>query len=158
MGVVAAFLVIRGARASSLSVLGLQINDTKLIQFALVPAAAFFAIRYAKAQILTQSLVQFLGRQLKKLPGVSPMICPPDWDIIRDIAHRVGRGERLLSGGLELAMYTLVVAGAIINLLDSTDRNRTWALLATGATALLLATTLPVMREWKTAVVVRDVA
>jgi hypothetical protein len=157
IGVVAAFLVIRGAGASSLSILGLQINDTKLIQFALVPAAAFFAIRYAKAQILTQSLAQCLRRQLEKLPGVSRMICPPDWDVIRDIAHRLGRGDRFLSGGLELAMYALIVAGAVINLLDSTDRNRTWALLATGATALLLATTLPVMREWKTAVVVRDV-
>ena len=60
IGVVAAFLVIRGARASSLSILGLQINDTRLIQFALVPAAAFFAIRYAKAQVLTQSLAQVL--------------------------------------------------------------------------------------------------
>jgi hypothetical protein len=141
-----------------LSILGLQIHDTKLIQFALVPASAFFAVRYSKAQVLTESFAQFLRSQLaEKLPGVSPMICPPDWDIIRDISHRVGRVGRLLSGGLELTMYTLVVAGAVINLLDSTDRNRTWALLATGATALLLATTLPVMREWRASVIVRDV-
>jgi hypothetical protein len=163
IGLVAAFLVIRGAGASSLSILGLQIHDTKLIQFALVPAAAFFAIRWAKAQDLAESFAQLLRRQLEKLPDVSPMIGPPDWDIIRDIAHRahhahrVDRVRRLLSGGLELTMYMLVVAGAVINLLDSTDRNRTWALLATGATALLLATTLPVMREWKASVIVRDV-
>jgi hypothetical protein len=157
IGAVAAFLVIRGSGASSLSILGLHINDTRLIQFALVPAAAFFAIRYSKAQILTQSLAQCLRKQLEKLPGVSHMICPPDWDIIRDVAHRIGRGDRLLSGGLELAMYTLIVMGAVINLLDSTVGNRIWAVLATGATALLLVTTLPVMREWKTSVIIRDV-
>lgn len=103
IGLVAAFLVIRGAGASSLSILGLQIHDTKLIQFALVLAAAFFVIRYAKAQVLTESFAQFLRRQLEKLPDVSPMIGPPDWDIIRDITHRGHRGHRvrrLLSGGL----------------------------------------------------------
>jgi hypothetical protein len=63
IGLVAAFLVIRGSGTSSLSILGLQVNDTKLIQFALVPAAAFFAIRYAKAQVLTASLAQFLPRR-----------------------------------------------------------------------------------------------
>jgi hypothetical protein len=157
IGLVAAYLVIRGAGASSLSILGLQVHDTKLIQFALVPAAAFFAIRYTKAQVLTASLAQFLGSHLaEKLPGVSPMTCPPDWDIIRDITHRVRPTRRLLPAGVEVAMYILVAAGAVVNLLDSTDRNRTWALLATAATALLLMTTLPVMREWKTSVIGRD--
>jgi hypothetical protein len=157
IGLVAAYLVIRGAGASSLSILGLQVHDTKLIQFALVPAAAFFAIRYTKAQVLTASLAQFLGSHLAgKLPGVSPMTCPPDWDIIRDITHRVRPTRRLLPAGVEVAMYILVAAGAVVNLLDSTDRNRTWALLATAATALLLMTTLPVMREWKTSVIGRD--
>jgi hypothetical protein len=84
------------------------------------------------------------------------MTCPPDWDIIRDITHRVRPTRRLLPAGVEVAMYILVAAGAVVNLLDSTDRNRTWALLATAATALLLMTTLPVMREWKTSVIGRD--
>ena len=61
VGLVAAFLAIRGSATSSLSILGLQINDIQLIQFALVPAAAFFAIRYAKAQVHTASLAEFLG-------------------------------------------------------------------------------------------------
>src|SRR4030095_14174578 len=100
IGLVAAYLVIRGAGASSLSILGLQVHDTKLIQFALVPAAAFFAIRDTKAQVLTASLAQFLGSHLaEKLPGVSPMTCPPDWDIIRDITHRVRPTRRLLPAG-----------------------------------------------------------
>jgi hypothetical protein len=141
-----------------MSILGLQINDTKLIQFALVPVAAFFAIRYAKAQVLTASLAQFLGSHLAdRLPSVSRMVCPPDWDMVRDITHRVGRAGRLLPVGLELAMYALVVAGTVANLLDSTGRNRSWALLATAATVLLFATTLPAMREWKTSVIGRDV-
>jgi len=146
---VAAFLAIRESATSSLSILGLQISDTTLIQFALVPAAAFFAIRYAKAQVLTASLAQFLASHLDKMPGASLMICPPDWDIVRDITHRFGWVRRLLPGGLELVMYALVVAGTVVNLLDSTDINRIWALLATAATALLFATTLPVMSAGK---------
>ena len=153
---VAAFLAIRESATSSLSILGLQISDTTLIQFALVPAAAFFAIRYAKAQVLTASLAQFLASHLDKMPGASLMICPPDWDIVRDITHRFGWVRRLLPGGLELVMYALVVAGTVVNLLDSTDINRIWALLATAATALLFATTLPVMSVWKTALIGRD--
>jgi len=153
---VAAFLAIRESATSSLSILGLQISDTTLIQFALVPAAAFFAIRYAKAQVLTASLAQFLASHLDKMPGASLMICPPDWDIVRDITHRFGWVRRLLPGGLELVMYALVVAGTVVNLLDSTDINRIWALLATAATALLFATTLPVMSAWKTALIGRD--
>ena len=97
---VAAFLAIRESATSSLSILGLQISDTTLIQFALVPAAAFFAIRYAKAQVLTASLAQFLASHLDKMPGASLMICPPDWDIVRDITHRFGWVRRLLPGGL----------------------------------------------------------
>src|SRR5215204_1863943 len=158
VGLVAAFLAIRGSATSSLSILGLQIHDTKLIQFTLVPAAAFFAIRYAKAQVLTVSLAQFLTSYLAKhLPGVPPMIRPPDWDIVRDISHRVGWVGRLLPGGLELVMYALVVAGTVVNLFDSTDTNRSWALLATAATALLFATTLPAMSAWKTSVIGRDI-
>lgn len=84
------------------------------------------------------------------------MICPPDWDIFRDITHRVSHARRLLPAGIEVAMYFVVAAGAVVNLLDSTDRNRTWAWLATAATALLLVTTLPVMREWRTSVIGRD--
>jgi hypothetical protein len=66
VGIVGAFLAIRGSATPSLSILGLEINDTKLIQFALVPAAAFFAIRYAKAQVLTVSLGNFLTSHLAK--------------------------------------------------------------------------------------------
>jgi hypothetical protein len=158
VGLVAAFLAIRGSATSSLSILGLQINDIQLIQFALVPAAAFFAIRYAKAQVLTASLSEFLGSHFaKQLQGVSPMICPPDWDIIRDMAHRFDWVHRLLPGGLELVMYALVVAGTVVNLFDSTDTNRSWALLATAATALLFATTLPAMSVWKASVIGRDI-
>ena len=153
---VAAFLAIRESATSSLSILGLQISDTTLIQFALVPAAAFFAIRYAKAQVLTASLAQFLAFHLDKMPGASLMICHPDLDIVRDIAHRFGWVRRFLPGGLELVMYALVVAGTVVNLLDSTDMNRIWALLATAATALLFATTIPVMSAWKTALIGRD--
>jgi hypothetical protein len=156
VGIVAAFLAIRGSATPSLSILGLEINDTKLIQFALVPAAAFFAIRYAKAQVLTVSLGSFLTSHLAKLPGVPTMVSPPDWDILRDITHRFGWVRRLLPGGLELVMYALVVAGTVVNLLDSTDTNRSWTLLATAATALLFATTLPTMSVWKTAIIGRD--
>lgn len=156
VGLVAAFLAIRGSATSSLSILGLHIDDTKLIQFALVPAAAFFAIRYAKAQVLTASLAQVLTSHLATLPVAPPMTCPPDWDIIRDISHRFGWVRRLLPGGLELVMYALVAVGTVVNLLDSTSTNRSWALLAAAATALLFATTLPAMSAWKTAVIGRD--
>jgi hypothetical protein len=157
IGLVAAFLVIRSSGASSLSILGLHINDTKLIQFALVPIAAFFAIRYARAQVLTASFSQFLRSHFTdSLPGVSPMICPPDWDMVRDMTRRVGRVGRLLPGGLELVMYALVVIGIVVNLNDATDLNRGWALLATSSTILLFVATLPAMREWKTAVIGRD--
>jgi hypothetical protein len=158
VGLVAAFLAIRGSATSSLSILGLQINDIQLIQFALVPAAAFFAIRYAKAQVLTASLSEFLASHFaKQLQGVSPMTCPPDWDIIRDMTHRFGWVRRLLPGGLELVMYALVVAGTVVNLFDSTDMNRSWALLATAATVLLFAATLPAMSTWKTSVIGRNI-
>ena len=158
VGLVAAFLAIRGSATSSLSILGLQINDIQLIQFALVPAAAFFAIRYAKAQVLTASLAQVLTSHLAKhMPNISPLTRPPDWDIIRDITHRFGWVGRLLPGGLELVMYAFVVAGTVVNLLDSTGTNRSWALLATAATALLFATTLPAMSAWKTSVIGRDI-
>ena len=157
IGLVVAFLVIRASGASSLSILGLHITDTKLIQFALVPIAAFFAIRYAKAQVLTASLSQFLGAHLANhLPSVSPMTCPPNWDILRDMTRRVGRVGALLPGGLELVMYAVIVAGIIVNLNDATDSNRSWALLAILGTIMLFAATLPAMREWKTAVMGRD--
>jgi len=157
IGLVAAFLVIRGSGASSFSILGLHVDDTKLIQFALVPIAAFFAIRYARAQVLTASLSQFLRSHLANhLPSVSPMTCPPDWDMLRDMTRRVGRIGRLLPGGLELGMYALVIAGIFVNLNDATDLNKSWALVATSSTILLFAATLPAMREWKTAVMGRD--
>jgi hypothetical protein len=157
IGLVAAFLVIRGSGASSFSILGLHVNDTKLIQFALVPIAAFFAIRYARAQVLTASLSQFLRSHLANhLPSVSPMTCPPDWDMVRDMTRRVGRVGRLLPGGLELVMYAFVVAGIVVNLNDATDLNKSWALVATSSTILLFMATLPAMREWKTAVMGRD--
>jgi hypothetical protein len=157
IGLVAAFLVIRGSGASSFSILGLHVDDTKLIQFALVPIAAFFAIRYARAQVLTASLSQFLRSHLANhLPGVSPMTCPPDWDMLRDMTRRVGRIGRLLPGGLELGMYALVAVGIFVNLDDATDLNKSWALVATSSTILLFLATLPAMREWKTAVMGRD--
>jgi|Tabmets5t2r1_1033131.scaffolds.fasta_scaffold28361_2 hypothetical protein len=157
IGLVAAFLVIRGSGASSFSILGLHVNDTRLIQFALVPVAAFFAIRYARAQVLTASLSQFLRSHIAThLPSVSPMTCPPDWDMLRDMTRRVGRIGRLLPGGLELGMYVLVVVGIVVNLNDATDLNKSWALVATSSTILLFAATLPAMREWKTAVMGRD--
>jgi hypothetical protein len=157
IGLVAGFLVIRGSGASSFSILGLHINDTKLIQFALVPIAAFFAIRYARAQVLTASLSQFLRSHLADhLPSVSPMTCPPDWDMVRDMTRRVGRAGRFLPGGLELVMYAFVVVGIVVNLNDATDLNKSWALVATSSTILLFIATLPAMREWKTAVMGRD--
>jgi hypothetical protein len=156
VGLLVAFLLIRESATSSLTFLGLEINDTKLIQFALVPAAAFFAIRYSKAQVLSGEFARFLRRHLENhLPGVPSLTCPPDWDLVRDITHRAPPLGRLLPVGLEVSMYAVVAAGAIVNLLDATDDNRIWAWLTTAATVVLLATTLPVMREWRMSVIGR---
>jgi hypothetical protein len=156
VGLLAAFLLIRESATSSLTFLGLEINDTKLIQFALVPAAAFFAIRYSKAQVLSGELAQFLRCHFEKnLPDVPPLARPPDWDIARDITHRVPPLGRLVPVGMEVAMYAVVIVGAIVNLLDATETNRLWAWLTSAATAALLATTLPVRREWKMSVIGR---
>ena len=157
IGLLAAFLAIRGSVTSSLSIFGLQIDDTQPIQFAIVPTAAFVAIRYGKAQVLTAALAEFLRLQFAdQLPGVPRLVCPPDWDIVRDIHRRVGRIGRLLPAGAALTMHALVVAGCVINLLDSTSQNRGWALCSISATAVIIASGLLAMSEWRTSVIGRD--
>lgn len=154
---IAGFLVVRGSGASSLSVVGLQITDLKLIQFSFVPIATFLALRYAKAEILTNSLATELRSLLEDhSPRITESVSPPDWDITRDIAVRVRSFHRFFPLGTSVAMSGFISAGVVINIIDTTAHNVSWEILSGLATALLVVLAVVTKPVWSTAVVARN--
>lgn len=159
IALIAAFLVIRGSAASTLSVAGLQIDDLRIIQFAIVPLGAFLALRYARAQALTASLAKLLGTHLgDHLPAVPKLVCPPDWDILRNVAERVRPARRLLTFAAWSTMYGLVVTGVVINSIDATSANSGWAILSAVVTIIVLALTPVTLATGDKAVIGGDAA
>lgn len=154
IAVVVGFLVVRSSGASRLSIAGLEVNDLKVIQFTLVPIAAFLVLRYAKARVLTVSLASFLDSYLaKNFPSVPELVGPIDWDFMRDMSHlRVGRPLQFF---VMIVMYGIVLAGVMVNSFDTTDTNIWWALLCGTATILIVLATFFIRPAWRTAVIQR---
>jgi len=151
------FLIVRGTGASSLFILGLQITDFKIVQFALPPLAAFLALRYAKAERLSASI----GMQLRDLlhedlPSVPITVSPPDWDIVRDVAVRIRSVSRFSSIGISAAMFGFVVAGVVVNLLDAKGSSIPWVVISSLVSALTIFIMFLTRPVWSGAVVARS--
>lgn len=156
MAIIIGFIVVRSSAASSLSIIGLQVTNLHVVQFSLPPAAAFLALRYAKAQRLTVSI----GMQLRSLldhdlPSVPIAVCPPDWDVVRDVAVRMPSVSKLLSAGTSVVMFGLVVAGAVVNLVDAQGSNIPWATISGLVTALVVSMMFLSKSVWSVAVIAR---
>lgn len=152
--IVAGFLVVRGSDVSKLSIVGLEIDDLKVIQFMLVPIAALLVLRYVRTQAVTASLASFLNSYLTKhFPDVPELVCPVDWDLMRDMNHlRIGRPLRSL---VVVVMYGFVLAGTIVNSIDATAANIWWAILCGTTTILIILATFFMRLAWSTAVIQR---
>lgn len=150
----AGFLVVRGSAASSLSILGLQIDDLTLVQFAIVPLAAFLALRFLKAQVLTASCGSILGHHMARhLETVPTLVCPADWDLVRDMTHRSPRRLHSLSFVVSMAMFAAVVAALAVNAVDATAGNWVAALISMLATDVLIFTAALAFPSWPTSVI-----
>jgi len=156
VGIIVGFLIARGSAASSLSIIGLQITNLHIVQFALPPLAAFLALRYAKAQRLSASI----GIQLRTLldddlPSVPITVSPPDWDVVRDVAVRMRSVSKFFSMGTSMVMFGLVAAGTVVNLVDAKGSNIPWVAISGLVTALIILILFLSKSVWSGAVIGR---
>jgi hypothetical protein len=158
VAIIVGFLITRGAGASSLSIVGLQITNPQTIQLALPPLAAFLALRYAKAERLSASI----GRRLRNLldgdlPSVPLEVSPPDWDVVRDVAVRMRSASGFFPIGASVVMFGLVGVGVVVNLLDlKSGSGIYWAAISGFATVLIILTMLFSRPVWSSAVIARS--
>lgn len=156
VGIIFGFLITRSSAASSLSVIGLQITNLRVVQFALPPLAAFLALRYAKAQSLSVSIGMRLRSLLDDdLPSVPIAVSPPDWDIARDVAVRVPSVSKFFAMGTSVTMFGLTIAGAVVNLVDAKDSSISWAVVTGLVTALIILIMFLSKSVWPGAVIAR---
>ena len=156
VGIILGFLITRSSAASSLSVIGLQITNLRVVQFALPPLAAFLALRYAKAQRLSVSIGMRLRSLLDDdLPSVPIAVSPPDWDIVRDVAVRVPSVSKFFAMGTSATMFGLAIAGAVVNLVDAMDSSISWAVITGLVTALIILIMFLSKSVWSGAVIAR---
>lgn len=133
--VAVAFLIVRASAASAITFGGFTIANPRVVQFALVPYAAFLAIRYTKATRLVDRIVDRLSVVLEDISPPLPLEAfPVDWDNVRN-------GSNVTRVSLERArwffpavMGVAVLIGLGLSWYDASESDYIWIILATLAT------------------------
>jgi hypothetical protein len=136
---------------STISFAGNTIADPMIVQFALVPYAAFLATRFAKSQIMTTAVLNRLEETVDNRDlGVPLEIFPMNWDIVRDWERKAGlRGNRRpFAYTVPVVMAALILVALIVNLADANTENIKWALLSTVATLAMGIATVLGAKSW----------
>jgi hypothetical protein len=156
VAIIVGFLIVRDSAASSLSIIGLQITNLRIVQFVLPPLAAFVSLRYAKAESLSASIGMQLRRLLDAdLPSVPIAVSPPDWDIVRDVAVRLRSVSNFFPIGTSMVMFALVAAGTVVNFFDARGSSIPWVVISSLITTLIILIMLPSKPAWPDAVIAR---
>ena len=146
----AVFAVVRGSAASSVTFAGFTIANPRIVEFAVVPYAAFLATRFMKAQLLTDSIEASLKRHLGHTGlGVPAEVLPMDWGLSRNRSAATGIGLELSRSVTPAVMLGAVAVGLAFSWYDTSDADSIWCALSTAATVVLLAATLIGRQEWK---------